>query len=261
MTDGVSPSRRGSATARLALHVLIAGIAFSGAAVGSPSDVGGPTVSKDWKWKMTFEYKDDADRSWVLPKLAFSRPLTENFEGEVALSYMHVDRQDNQDTGVGDVEFKGKWALLQGDGRMRPGIALEPKLIVPAGPRNLGLGVDTTQFELPFLIAWQGRRAGLYTKAGYRQALNDDRALRRYMGGVLATYQPTPALRWGLDLYAEAPRHETGDYKLHTNLGVNWYLSRAFEIQALVGRSLRHPDDRDAYKVKFVVEYKFDGAG
>lgn len=261
MTDGEWRSRSGSAAVRLARYVLVAGTVFAGAAAGSPSDVGGPTISKDWKWKMTLEYKDDAGRTWVLPKVAFSRPLSDRFEGEVALSHMQVDRRDDQETGIGDLEFKGKWALVDGDRRWRPGIALEPKLIVPAGPGEVGLGVDTTQFELPLLIAWQGRRAGLYTKAGYRQALNDDRALRRYMGGVLVTYQPRPALRLGLDLYAEAPRHDTRAYKLHTNLGVNWYVNRAIELQALVGRSLRHPEHRDAYKVKFVVEYKFNGAG
>lgn len=256
------PARRGVPPAMRAILALAVGIALSGHAAASPSDVGGPGVSKDSKWKMTLEYKDDGGRSWTLPKVAYSTPLSETFEGEVALSRLRFDHSGGGSTaGVGDVEFKGKWALVQGDGGARPGVALEPKLIMPAGSREAGLGVEVPQFELPVLVAWQGQTFGLYTKAGIRQGFEGERELRRYMGGALVTWQPTPGLRWGLDAYAEGPRHETSQYKLHTNLGLNWYVSRAIEVQALVGKSLRHPDDRQAYKAKFVIEYKFDGRG
>lgn len=229
----------------------------------SPSDIGGPGISTDHKWKMTFEYKDDADISWVLPKLAYSRPLAARFEGEVALSRMVVeDAQGARTAGVGDVEFKGKWALRTMDGGAGPGIALEPKLILAAGPRDSGPGVRSTQFELPVLVGWQWDAFGLYTKAGYRHGLSGRHADRRYMGGVLGTWQPSGTrTRYGLDLYAETPWEDPGRYRLHANLGVNWYLSRSIEVQALVGRSVRHPEDRDAYKAKLVIEYKFDGRG
>lgn len=229
--------------------------------LASPSDVGGPNVSKDFKWKMTLEYKDDTDVLWVLPKIAYSRPLSPVFEAELAVSRLTLEREGGtQSSGVGDVEIKGKWALVSGDGA-RPGIALEPKVILPAGPDDSGLGVNKAQFELPILVAWQGTRTGLYTKAGYRQGFGGETSLQRYMGGVLVTYQQGPRARWGLDVYADAPRRDTDQYKVFANVGVNWYVSRSLEVQALIGRSIRHPDDRDAYKAKFVIEYKFAGNG
>lgn len=235
-------------------------LGLSGVAVASPSDVGGPAVSKDAKWKMTLEYKDDAARSWVLPKLAFSRPISANFEGEIALSRVVNDSSGGADAGVGDLELKGKWALVDGDG-LRPGVALEPKLILSAGTRGTGHGVDETHFELPILVGWEFERVGVYTKAGYRDGFDIDRSGQKYMGGVLFTYRPVQSLRLGVDAYAEVPRHDSDAYRLSANLGANIYLGRSLELQALVGRTVRHPTDEDAYKVKFVIEYKFGLAG
>lgn len=251
------------AAARAAPVALALLWACTAPVAASPSDIGGPGISRDHKWKMTLEYKDDANISWVLPKLAYSRPLAARFEGEVALSRMVVeDVQGVRAAGTGDVEFKGKWALRPMEAGSGPGIALEPKLILAAGPRDTGPGVRSAQFELPALVGWQWETLGLYTKAGYRHGLSGRHGDRRYMGGVLGTWQPAGTrLRYGLDLYAEAPWEDRGRYRLHANLGVNWYLSRAIEIQALLGRSVRHPDDLDAYKAKLVIEYKFDGRG
>ncbi len=237
-------------------------LGLAGAATASPSDVGGPTVSRDAKWKMTLEYKDDARRNWTLPKLAFSRPLSETFEGEIALSRTVNARPGGRaDSGVGDVEVKGKWALLQGDGGARPGIALEPKLILPAGSTGSGHGVDDAHFELPVLVGWRLGKADVFTKAGYRDGFGIARDGRRFMGGVLLAYRPVETLRLGVDVYAEVPRHERDAYRLSANAGANLYLGRSFELQALVGKAVRHPQGEDAYKVKLVLEYKFGLAG
>ena len=230
-------------------------------AQASPSDVGGPGVSTVSKLKMTLEYSDDLDRTWVLPKLAYSRPLAPTFEAEIAISHMRLERATGADaSGVGDVEFKGKWALLEADGWNRPGVALEPKLIVAAGADTPGLGVRDTAIELPILIGWSAGSRGFYTKAGYRHGFSGDPADRRYMGGVLGTWQ-RGSVRYGLDVTAELPTADHTRYRINSNLGLNWYLSPTLEIQALVGTTLRHPVGRDAYKAKFVIEYKFDGRG
>ena len=233
-------------------------LGFVGIATASPSDVGGPTVSRDAKWKVTLEYKDDAGRNWTAPKFAFSRPISENLEGEIALSHLVNELPGGRtDSGIGDLELKGKWALVAGDGGARPGVALEPKLILPAGPAKTGHGVDDTYFELPVLVGWQFERVGVFTKAGYRGGLGVERSAQRFMGGVLLAYRPLDALRVGVDVYAEKPRHDSDAYRLSANLGANIYLGRSLELQGLVGKTMRHPENADAYKVKLVLEYKF----
>ena len=239
----------------LAAAVLLG---FAGIATASPSDVGGPTVSRDAKWKVTLEYKDDAGRNWTAPKFAFSRPISENLEGEIALSHVVNELPGGRtDSGIGDLELKGKWVLVAGDGGARPGVALEPKLILPVGPAKTGHGVDDTYFELPVLVGWQFERVGVFTKAGYRGGFGVERSAQRFMGGVLLAYRPLDALRVGVDVYAEKPRHDGDAYRLSANLGANLYLGRSLELQGLVGKTMRHPENADAYKVKLVLEYKF----
>lgn len=255
-----SPARaiRRRATRPCVVGAAVVLLALAGVATASPSDVGGPTVSRDAKWKVTLEYKDDAGRNWTAPKFAFSRPLSETLEGEIALSHVVNELPGGRtDSGIGDLELKAKWALVAGDGGARPGVALEPKLILPAGPRGSGHGVDDAHFELPLLVGWQFDRVGVFTKAGYRDGIGVARGAQRFMGGVLLAYRPVEAFRLGVDVYAEMPRHDSDAYRLSANLGANLYLGRSLELQGLVGKAMRHPQGQDAYKVKFVLEYKF----
>ena len=54
-----------------------------------------------------------------------------------------------------------------------------------------------------------------------------------------------------------SPDHAGNTYRLSANLGADLRLGRSLERQGLVGKTMRHPENADAYKVKLVAECKF----
>lgn len=224
----------------------------------APFDVGSPTTGGGaYKIETTIDMSETEGRvSWTLPKLGYTVPLADDLDLEVAAQFRSVWRATGRESGFGDVTIKAKWAFLTEDrARGLPGLAFEPKLTLPAGDDDRGLGGGDTHLKAPLIAGMWFGSFGLGAEAAYDFNFGDGDD--KVTWGALALWKCSDHLTLGAELSAESLATALDRPKLKTNIGFKWKANDAVTLAGLVGRTVRTPDSGEATVAKLVVEVKW----
>ena len=114
--------------------------------------VGGSRPSQATKLKLHAELATSDEKHVVaLPKLGLALSASPSLELGTDAHLRHIDRNDTERvSGIGDVEFKAKYLLLDGrSNAARIDMSAELKLSLPTGDAGRGLGDGQPAVKLP----------------------------------------------------------------------------------------------------------------
>lgn len=228
------------------------------AALAGPWEVGGTGIDTGYKFKVELGYKDTATQTnWVRPGMGFAAPLSSRLSYEIAVGHGAVESTRGKSSGMRDLDAKIKWKLQEENGE-RNDLAwlLEPKLTLPTGDKAAGISGDRTSLELPLRA---GKTLGkIYLTGEFRYTHVFDNGHDQLVGyGGLVEYFPSDMWVVGVDLISDMPLGDSALYHLRSNAAVKWRPGKAFEIQALLGRSIANRRGPMTTSAKLVAEFKF----
>lgn len=227
-------------------------------ALAGPWEVGGTGIDTGYKFKVELGYKGTATQTnWVKPGIGFAAPLNSRLSYEIAVGHGMVETTMGKSSGMRDLDAKIKWKLQEENGE-RHDLAwlLEPKLTLPTGDKAAGIGGDRTSLELPLRAGKTLGKIYLTGEFRYTHVFDDDHDQLVGYGGLVEYF---PSNKWviGVDLISDMPLGDSALYHLRSNAAIKWKPSKAFEIQALLGRSITNRRGLMTTSAKVVAEFKF----
>lgn len=195
-------------------------------------------------------------RIWARPVLGYALPFNDAMSFEVAHGYGVIEQSDERRSGARDLDVKLKYQLAQ-ETPTRSAWLIEPKLSIPVGDEHDGVGRGRYALELP-LRASRTINALTYTaEARYTHVFGGAQQQQLWAVGGLIEYLPSPAWVVGVDLFGDAAVSDLRRVHLRSSVAAKWRPSDAFEVQALVGRSVRNQRGPAQRSYKLVFEYKY----
>lgn len=239
------------------ITMLLTGALTALSAHAGPWEVGGTSVDKKRKAKLEVALRDSADtRVWARPVLGYAHPIDDTMSFEITAGHGVIESPGYRVSGERDMDIKLKYQLAK-ESTDRLAWLIEPKLSIPVGDDDKGIGRGKYAVEIPLRASRTVRKTTYTGELRYTQVLGggDDQKLVGL--GSLIEYVPDPRWVVGIDLFADAPVNQGRNHHLRSNVAAKWRPSQAIELQALVGRSLsnRRGEDQTSYKV--VLEYKY----
>jgi hypothetical protein len=236
---------------------MLCGAALAPEAFAGPWEVGGTGIDRKRKLKAEVALRESPDsRVWARPVLGYALPFNDTMSFEVAYGYGVMEQGAQRRGGTRDLDVKLKYQLAQ-ETPARLAWLIEPKLSLPVGDERSGVGRGRYALELPLRAS---RTIGALTYTGearYTHVFGAAQAQQLWGVGGLVEYVPSPTWVVGIDLFADTAFHEAGRYHVRSNVAGKWRPSDAFEVQALVGRSIRNQRGPAQTSYKLVFEYKY----
>lgn len=236
---------------------VLCGAALATEAIAGPWEVGGTGIDRKRKLKAEASLRETPDsRVWARPVIGYALPYNDAMSFEVAYGYGLIEQDDERRSGARDLDVKLKYQLAK-ESPTRLAWLIEPKLSIPVGDDQDGIGRGRYALELP-LRASRTVDALTYTaEARYTHVFGATQAQQLWGVGGLVEYVPSPRWVVGVDMFADTPLENIGRFHLRSNVAAKWRPSDAFEVQALVGRSLRNERGPAQTSYKLVIEYKY----
>jgi len=221
--------------------------------------VGGSRPSQVQKIKLHGELATSEGRHVVaLPKLGLALPASPSLELGIDAQLRHVDSHGSAPvSGVGDVEFKAKYLLLdsrKNDARID--MSAEFKVSLPTGNAGRGLGDGQPAIKLPITFS---RRSGPWEFGGLVGAqvvYRRDKAM--LLAGALVTRTLSEQVKVGAEIATEMRYRDPGTREVMVNLGLRYQPSRKTEIFVIAGRSLQSRDRAPITRIKLGLEIMLD---
>jgi hypothetical protein len=142
--------------------------------------------------------------------------------------------------GLGDVEFEVKYRFIdQDDWGWRPAVAVAPQIATPTGNVHRGLGTGRAHPFLPLWVSKEIYQWTVFTGAGYE--INPGSGnVNWWFGGFAATYEFTPELTLGGEIFHNSRQESGGKSSTGFNLGTVYNLTDVHHLLFSVGRNLRN---------------------
>ena len=222
-----------------------------------PWDVGGLGVDKKRKVKVEVQLQSTSDAdSWALPVIAYAHPLNERTSVEVSYGYGFIDRGEVRHGGARDLELKLKARL--GD-RADGGLywLVEPKLSFPTGSRSAAQGRGRHAITVPLRV---GKKLGSYaisSELRYTHVLGEPSGSQLVGIGGLVEYHRGDEWVVGVDLFADSTLGGGDGVHLRSTFAAKWRPSQDYELQLMLGRTIRNARGLPRTTFKVVAERKF----
>lgn len=221
--------------------------------------VGGSRPSQATKLKLHAELATSGDKHVVaLPKLGLALPAGPSLELGIDAHLRHIDRNDTERvSGIGDVEFKAKYLLLDArNNAARIDMSAELKLSLPTGDAVRGLGDGQPAVKLPITFS---HRRGPWEFGGL---LGAQFVYRRdkttLLAGALATRTLGREIKVGAEVATEMRYKDPGTQEIMANVGFRYQPNPKTELFVIAGRSLEARDGRPVAKFKLGLEIVLD---
>jgi hypothetical protein len=240
-----------------AVVVMLAVLVIAQEASAGPWEVGGTGIDRKRKLKAEIALRESGqDRVWARPVIGYAMPFNDRMSFEFAYGYGIVEGAQDTRSGARDLDVKLKYQLAE-ETPTRLAWLFEPKLGIPVGDERSGVGRGRYALELP-VRASRTVDALTYTVEGRYMHIVGGRQDQQLWGmGGLVEYAPRSTWVIGVDVFADAPVNAADRYHLRSNLAGKWRPSPAWELQALLGRSLDNRRGVPQTSYKLVLEHKF----
>ncbi|MBL0915809.1 MAG: transporter [Sphingopyxis sp.] len=185
--------------------------------------VGGSRPSQNQKIKLHAELAtSDGKQVVALPKLGLAAPASPSLELGIDAQLRHIDHRDSERvSGVGDVELKAKYLLL--DGRKngaRIDMSAELKISLPLGDAARGLGDGQPAVKLPITFS---RRSGPWEFGGLVGAqFVRQRDKTMLLAGALVTRTLNDEIKIGAEIATEMRYKDPGSQEIMANFGFRY---------------------------------------
>ncbi len=150
---------------------------------------------------------------------------------------VYIPRKGKNHYGYGDIESGLKYRFID-ETDIFPAVAFYPKVLLPAGDRNLGLGFGGAMESFPFWLeknwgTWKLTGGGGYTITQAPMTSN------YWFGGVLVQKEVLPKeLTFGGELYGQGTIGQGIKKSLILTLGGNYNFTPTFAFVCSVGHSI-----------------------
>ena len=242
---------------RVPAAIMFAGAMATFDAHGGPWEVGGTGIDRKRKIKAEAALQDNSDtRVWSRPVVGYARPINDRMSFEATYGYGVIERPGYRASGGRDMDVKLKYQLAE-QGENGLAWLIEPKLSIPLGDEDSGVGRGKYALEIPLRASRTMARITYTGELRYTHVLggNDDQKL--VGAGGLVEYAPNERWVVGIDLFGDAPANRSRSLHLRSNLAAKWRPNASFEIQGLLGRSVSNARGPDQTSYKLVLEYKY----
>jgi|GEM_PF-1003437 len=226
-------------------------------AVAGPWEVGGLGIDKTRKVKIEAALRDNGEsKVWARPVLGYAHPVSERTSVEVTYGYGTIEHASYRSHGERDLDFKLKYQIAT---QSPDGLAwlFEPKLSVPVGDEASGVGRGKYVAELPIRAGRKTGRTTYTAELRYTHVFGASSTQQLVGVGGLVEFEPTERWVVGMDLFADVPTGGNQGVHSRANLAGKWRPNAAFEVQALVGRTLSNERGPSQTSYKLVLERKF----
>ena len=143
-------------------------------------------------------------------------------------------------SGAGDIDFKFKYRFLDEDEKTwKPALSIAPDVTIPSGDDKRGLGNGYYGFRVPVQFGKTIGKYSVFAETGY-QFQFDRKASDTILYGAGFQYQFTEKFSAGIELNGFRPFKQPDKHQLLSNLGLTYVISKRFQVQGSVGRSLRN---------------------
>ena len=236
-----------------ALLALVSGCFCSNLRAGTPflTDDPGFVGKGQWEIKTEFVYEHhrDVDGDVLTAPLDINYSLIDHLKLNLTLNERTVYNSNGTAySGLGDMDFKFKYRFLDEDEQSwKPAISIAPDVTIPTADKSRGLGDGITRFRLPFQFGKTIGKFGVFAETGY-QILFDRKASDNVLYGAGFQYQLTERFSAGIELNGFTPLKQPQNHSLLTNMGLTYILTKNFQVQGSLGRTLR-PDSFGGPKV------------